>query len=98
MAQDVSHEFALQLDGIDGIAAGVERMIDTSTDSTLISTEHARLSDDFRRRFTRDVIATIFRETGNQTAPESVIETSFRHKMAEFVTEKQAAAIIQGLA
>lgn len=80
----------------DAVAAGVERMIHTSTDSTLISTRHARLSDDFRRRFTRDVVGTIFRETGNRTPPERVIELSFRHRMVEFVTEKQAAAIIRG--
>jgi len=82
----------------DAVAAGVERMIRTSTDSMLISTRHARLSDEFRRRFTRDVVGTIFRETGNRTAPERVIETSLRHKMVEFVTEKQAVAIIRGQA
>jgi len=82
----------------DAVAAGVERMIRTSTDSMLISTRHARLSDEFRRRFTRDVVGTIFRETGNRTAPERVIETSLRHKMVEFVAEKQAVAIIRGQA
>jgi Glycosyl transferases group 1 len=80
----------------DAVAAGVERMIHTSTDPTLISAAQARLSGEFRRRFTRDVVDTIFRETGNRTAPERVIETSFRHKMVEFVTETQAAAVVRG--
>src|SRR5262249_5233482 len=80
----------------DAVAAGVERAIRAPTDSTLISGRHARLSDEFRRRFTRDVVGTIFRETGNRTAPQSVIDTSFRHKMVGFVTEKQATAIIRG--
>jgi len=80
----------------DAVAAGVERMIRTSTDSTLISARQARLSDEFRHRFTRNVVGTIFRETGTRTTPEHIRETSLRHKMVEFVTEKQAAAMIRG--
>ena len=80
----------------EAVAAGVERMIHTSTDPAAISARHAQLSDHFRRQFTREVVGTIFRETGNRTQPGTVIETSLRHEMAEFIPEKEAVAIIRG--
>src|SRR5262249_52969862 len=79
----------------DAVAAGVERMLAASTDPAAISTRQARLSDEFRRRFTRDVVGTIFRETGNRASPDIVIESSFRHKMVGFVTEQQAIALVR---
>ncbi|HPG00049.1 MAG TPA: glycosyltransferase [Kiritimatiellia bacterium] len=80
----------------DAIAEGVERMIHTPTDPAAISARHAQRSNEFRGRFTREVIGTIFRETGNRTPPENVIATSLRHKMPDFIPEKQAVAIIRG--
>jgi glycosyltransferase involved in cell wall biosynthesis len=82
----------------DAVAAGVDRMIRTPTDPAAISARHAQLSSDFRRHFTREVVGTIFRETRNRTPPDAVIETSLRHKMADFIPEKQAVAIVRGQA
>ena len=80
----------------EAVAAGVERMGRTPGDPAAISARQARLTDEFRARFTREVVGTIFRETGNRTPPEVVLQRSLRHKMAGFVSEAAAAAMVRG--
>ena len=79
----------------DAVAAGVERMISRPADPTKISSRHAELSREFRDRFAREVIATIFAETGSSTAPEKVIEMGRRNKMADFIPERLAVDLIR---
>ena len=79
----------------EAVAIGVEKMIGRPTDPAKISSRHAEMSKEFRDRFAREVITAIFAETGSSTAPEKVIESGRRHKMADFIPERLAVDLIR---
>jgi glycosyltransferase involved in cell wall biosynthesis len=80
----------------DAVARGVDRLIEKAPDGWLIRHQHIVMSHHFRQRFVEEVLAVILREARLPGEATRLFQTIFRHKMADFMEEERARALVMG--
>jgi|APTNR8051073442_1049403.scaffolds.fasta_scaffold00013_70 glycosyltransferase involved in cell wall biosynthesis len=80
----------------EAVARGVDRLIEQAPDGWLIRHQHIVMSHLFRQRFVDEVLAVILREARLPGEAPRLFQKIFRHKMAEFMEEEQARALVTG--
>lgn len=79
---------------IDAIEAGVAHMLERKLDPNQIHDRHLQLTREFRSRFAREVLGTIFREIGINHDPEDVLSKTYKHNMFDLVSETTALNLV----
>ncbi len=77
------------------VAEGVTRLLERRTDPVRIRQRHLDLAHRFRRRFARDVLGEILRESGVRDDPDMLLTRILRHKMKESLSLKQALKLVR---
>ena len=80
----------------DAVARGVDSLIAKAPDGWLIRQQHIGMSHHFRQRFVEEVLAPILREARLPGEAPRLFQSIFRHKMAEFMEEDRARALVTG--